>query len=470
MPIRWKLSLWYSGVFLGIITIFCSYLYLVFTHRETNQLDAYIKEKAIEVQQSIKVVDQFPLPVQKFVLPDIDVFSSSGIFLQVINQQGRVVSRSESLGGQSLPISDTAVQRIINNKDFYETKHVHNHPLRIYYLPLVAGNQWIGLLQVGASLHGLNQSLANLKLLLAIGALSAATLSAIIGWFLSRKSLEPIQRIIETTSAIQQEGALEQRIIDDGSRDEIGQLSLHINLMLEKIEFMYRELEESFETQRRFVADASHELRTPLTSIKGNMDFMKKLYTEKEMVSTEAMDDMIDEIERMTRIISNLLALARSDAGLPILMDEIPLRSWLEEWLDEIRGMATERVQFHYDSFDILEGVKIRGNRDFLKQILLVFFHNAFKFTHSGYVHLGFTLDADQVWFVIEDTGIGIPQQDMQQIFERFYRGENARAYPGTGLGLAIAKTLTEKHGGTIQFVSERNKGTKIELLLPTVS
>lgn len=467
MPIRVKLSLWYSGVFLLIITLFSTYIYLFFTHREISQFDAGLQDKAQEIHQSIQVIDMYPFPMQNLVLPNIDVFGTPEIFLQVVDRSGHIISRSESLASQSLPISRSAWQEVTSKKDYYETKNVHGTSIRMYYLPLLANGKFIGVLEVASPLLTLNHSLSNLRLLLAIGAILAATLSALIGWFLAKKSLDPIHRIIETTSAIEQEGTLDRRISYTGPLDEIGMLSKHINSMMEKIESMYLELEESYDAQRRFVADASHELRTPLTSIRGNLDFIRKQYAEKGDFSMEAMEDVAEEIERVSRMVHNLLALARADAGYKIPMEDIHLGEWLKDFVAKVESMVPSGVDFSHDSFDMLNGIFIKGNRDFIKQILVILLENAFKYTKSGSVVLYFTTEPDLVKFIVKDTGLGIPAKDLTHVFNRFYRGENARSFAGTGLGLSIAKWIADKHGGTLQIHSEVGVGTTVTLILP---
>ncbi|MBP1933433.1 sensor histidine kinase [Ammoniphilus resinae] len=469
MPIRLKLALWYSGVFLIIITLFCTFIYLFFTHREMNQIDNHLSERAIEVHHSIKLIDIYPFPIQSLVLPNIDVFSSPEILLQIVDPKGNVLSRSNSLGNQTLPISKRAIEEIRQNKDYYETSQVHGYQFRIYYLPLISGEKLIGVLEVAGSLKNIQRSMTNLQWLLAIGAVLTATFSAIIGWFLAGKSLNPIHKIIQTTKEIEKEGRLERRISYQGPMDEIGLLSGQINSMMEKIETMYRELEESYETQRRFVADASHELRTPLTSIRGNMEFLRMLYLEKGELSMDAMEDIIEEIERVSRMIHNLLALARADAGYKMQMEEIELKDWVSEWINQVTLLSTDTVPFLHDPLAQLEGVSIRGNRDFLQQVFLILFENAFKYTKVGSVGLHFTTTEQNVIFTVQDTGVGIPTEELDLVFRRFHRGANARKFPGTGLGLSIAKWVVEKHGGTIEIQSILDQGTKVSVTLPRI-
>jgi len=467
MPIRLKLSLWYSGVSLLIMTLFCSYLYLFFTHREISQIDDHLAQRADEVHQAIRVIDAYPFPMQSLVLPNIDVFSSAEVFLQIVDPHGRVLSRSESLGQYTLPISKKAIAQMNKKETYFETKEVKKALLRVHYVPLLSGNRLIGILQVAESLYSFQRSLTTLRWLLVFGALSITTISALVGWFLSRKALQPIHRIIETTASIEQNGTLEQRIPYSGPNDEIGELSKQINQMMEKIERMYKELEESYESGRRFVADASHELRTPLTSIRGNMDYLRKLYLEKGIFSLEATDDIIEELERLSRMVHHLLALARADAGYKVQMDSLEVKELAEEWISYGKKTASEWVPFYHDPVESLAGLKINGNADFLKQVFVILLENAFKYTETGSVSFGFQIEPETLHFRIIDTGIGISEQDLPYVFERFYRSTNARGYQGTGLGLSIAKWIIDKHDGSIVITSTPGQGTTIQVTLP---
>lgn len=467
MPIRLKLSLWYSGVSLLIMTLFCTYLYLFFTHREMGQIDQHLSERGKEVHQSIKIIDAFPLPMQRLVLPDIDVFSTAEVFLQIVNPQGLILSRSDSLGEYTLPISKQALSQMAKKEVYFETKEVQNTLVRIYYLPLHADNQFVGILQVAESLYSFQRSLETLRWLLALGALSITTISALIGWFLSKKALQPIHRIIETTASIEQNGALNQRINYAGPNDEIGRLSTQINQMLEKVEDMYNVLQESYEAQRRFVADASHELRTPLTSIRGNMDYLRKLYLEKGVFSIEATDDIIEELERVSRMVHYLLALARADAGYKVQMDDFELKSLAEDVIDQTQRLASYSVTFYHEPTDLLDSLKLKGNRDFLRQVFLILLENAFKYTPNGQVSLLFRSEPESIKFIVQDTGIGISEEDLVHLFDRFYRGSNVRQIQGTGLGLSIAKWIIDKHNGSIAIQSKLGQGTRIEVTLP---
>ncbi|RKD25722.1 hypothetical protein BEP19_01915 [Ammoniphilus oxalaticus] len=471
MPIRLKLALWYSGVSFLIMSLFCSYLYLFFTHREVGQIDAHLMERAQEVRNSITFIDAYPFPMQRLVLPDIDVFASAEVFLQIVDRHGNPLSRSDTLGGHTLPISERALGQMVKRETYFETKRVHQTLLRIFYEPLYVKRELVGILQVAESLYSFQRAQATLKWLLAIGALTITAISAAVGWFLAGKALQPIHRIIDTTALIERTGALRQRIDYTGPPDEIGELSTQINQMMDKIENMYSELEEAYDAQRRFVADASHELRTPLTSIRGNMDYLRKLYLEQNVFSVEAADDIIEELERISRMVHDLLALARADAGYKVPIESLPARELATDWIELGQRLANGgTVAFARDSLEKLDGITIRGNRDFLRQVFLIILENAFKYTEQGSVCLSFqTRKADnQVSFTVTDSGIGIPAEDLPRLFDRFYRGTRARNYQGTGLGLSIAKWIIDRHAGTIEISSQAGQGATVIVTLPS--
>lgn len=469
MPIRLKLSLWYSGVSLLIMSFFCSYLYLFFTHREMDQIDEHLTQRGEEVHQAIGVgyIDVYPFPMQSLVLPDIDAFSSPEVFLQIVDPRGGILSRSDSLGEHTLPINKQAMQQMGKKEAYFETTDINKASLRIFYMPLIYKNRLIGVLQVAESLYSFERSLDTLRWLLVFGALTITTISAVVGWLLSKKALQPIHRIIETTASIEQNGALEQRIPYSGPNDEIGELSKQINQMMDKIEVMYKELEEAYDSQRRFVADASHELRTPLTSIRGNMDYLRKLYLEKGVFSIEATDDIIEELERVSRMVHQLLALARADAGYTVQMEPLNAKTMALEWISLGQRLESEQTSFRYDPVADLERIAVKGNLDFLKQVFLIVLENAFKYTNKGFVSISFKIQPTTIGFIVQDTGIGISQDDLPYVFHRFFRAANARSYQGTGLGLSIASWIITKHEGEIDIKSTPGQGTTIEITLP---
>jgi signal transduction histidine kinase len=240
----------------------------------------------------------------------------------------------------------------------------------------------------------------------------------------------------------------------------VGQLASTFNDMLARLQSAYEKLEASYTAQRRFVADASHELRTPLTTIRGNVELLQKMGDEDPEVRAEALQDIKSEAERMCRLINDLLALARADAGQQPEKHPVALAPLLQEIFRQAQ-LLKGQVNFEHDDPEMLGEAKLLANADYLKQLFLILLDNAFKFTPpGGTVKFSFHQAGNSLSFAIEDTGQGISPEDLPHIFERFYQANKTRGGQGTGLGLAIAKWIMEIHGGEIKVKSEPGRGS----------
>jgi signal transduction histidine kinase len=245
---------------------------------------------------------------------------------------------------------------------------------------------------------------------------------------------------------------------DPGRRDEIGNLTMVLNRNLER-------LERLFHARQRFLADVSHELRTPLTTIRGNVDLMRRIGE----ADPEILDVVQEELERMTRLVGDLMLLARADTGgLPIQRQSVELDTLFLDVYRQVRSIDHD-VQITVEEVD---QVGVLGDSDRLKQLILNLVDNAIKYTPpGGKVMMSLSKEDGRSELVVKDTGIGIPAEDLPHIFDRFYRVDKARTrvQGGSGLGLSIAKWIVEAHNGRIEVESEVGKGTTFRVYLPVL-
>lgn len=474
MPIRWKITLWYSSILTLILLVVGVFLYLFFAQKEASEFDDKLQTTSSEVIRSITVENNpFRFPYQtQFVLPNMDIFSTSNTFLQAVDTNGRIIDRSASLGKNNLPISKKILNEVARGQSGYDTVTIHNTKMRIYTSPIMDNNKIYGILQVAGTLEQIERSLANLRLILMIVFSFTILIVGAAAWLLAKQVLRPIDQLIKTTSEIEKGQDLKRRIEYNGPADEMGQLIEQSNHMFARLDKVYEDLDESYQMQKRFVSDASHELRTPLTSIKGNIDFLKKIYREKPELIAEIVEEVSSETDRMTRLINNLLSLARADAGYQMKFEPVLLRPLVDEVLPYFEHLKPE-IEFQVYHVDQLTDVIVEGNRDYLIQLFYILLENAFKYTNHGSItirfelhHIG-NLQQKELKITISDTGIGIPESDSTHVFERFYRADNTDEIKGTGLGLPIAKWIMEQHHGSITLNSESGKGTTFTILLP---
>jgi two-component system, OmpR family, sensor kinase len=235
-------------------------------------------------------------------------------------------------------------------------------------------------------------------------------------------------------------------------------------VLIEAFNATLERLEQLFNMQRRFLADVSHELRTPLTVIKGNVGLVRKYGVDEESLSS-----IENEVDRLTRMVGDLLLLAQAEAGaVPFDMATVQLDTILLEVFQQMHVLAGERVRLQLTEID---QIPVNGDHDRLKQVLVNLVGNAIQYTPpGGQVTLSLVRDEKQACLTVSDTGPGIPDEDLPHIFERFYRGEKSRTRNksgGFGLGLSIAFWIVRNHGGTIEVESHEGQGTTFRVLLP---
>lgn len=388
-----------------------------------------------------------------------------GRWTQIRNADGTVTSRTPDLGEATLPLSDAGLRAVQSGKTWTESAQVDDEQLLIYSQPVLVQERLVRIVQVAVPLTEREQSLAALRLIFLIADGLVILAAFAIGWWLAGVTLRPIHQITHTAQAIGAERSFSRRVAHTGPNDEIGQLATTFNTMLTELESAYRQLEQSLQLQRRFVADASHELRTPLTTVRGNIELLRNELNIDAGERAEILADTKDEVERLIRLVHQLLTLARVDAGRPLRRDEISIKPLIEEACRQAKLIAPQKSI----GCDGLVDATVLGDHDALKQVLLILLDNAMVHTpaHATATVTNQIID-QRVAIQIRDTGAGIPPDQLAHIFERFYRGDASRTGAGTGLGLAIAKELIQAQGGAIAVESQVGQGSVFTITLPT--
>jgi two-component system sensor histidine kinase ArlS len=286
-------------------------------------------------------------------------------------------------------------------------------------------------------------------------------------WFVAGFILTPLRQLLQSTTSLANLDIRQRLDVEPSEPTETMELRRAFNKLLNR-------LEESLNIQCQFVADASHELRTPLTSIQG---YTKLLLRRGQSIDTnllaEALQTISDESGRLIRLVSDLLQLARADAGQAIISQQeiIDLRDVLSSVEDTVTVIAPEQIEVQFIVSQT--PVWVYADADRLKQVFLNLTNNAIKATQAGgKVTVTLRSSNNQAIVRVIDTGIGIAPADQQRIFDRFYRVERSRTRSrlyggGTGLGLAIALTIIRAHKGSIELESELNKGSTFTVRIP---
>ncbi len=390
----------------------------------------------------------------------LDVFAAPDVFLQIVDPRGVPLAGSGNLGDRVLPLDDRMrAGQVVEHR-------VGGRPLFLTAAPL-PGNATIIVARSPVTIYG---ALRQLRRLLTGVVGAALLLAAGAGWIVARAALRPVERVAAAAESVTRGRDLGQRVAYAGPPDELGRLAGTFNTMLGELERAYRQLDESNQRLRQFLADYAHELRTPLTLITSNLDLLARVGPNDPAFSAQALADIRGEAGRMARLITQLLVLGRADAGAQITRIPMLLGEVVGDVCRQAQTMA-EGIQFTSAVADAVGGAVIEGHPDYLKQLLLILVDNACKYTRPpGEVRVEAAIEDGRVRLSVSDTGSGIDSGDLPHIFDRFYRGKNAGGVTGTGLGLAIARWVAEQHGGTIEVDSAPGRGSRFSVVLPVTT
>ncbi|MCQ4086889.1 cell wall metabolism sensor histidine kinase WalK [Saccharibacillus sp. JS10] len=479
MSIRLRLTAWYSGILALTLLMFSGIIYtFVYYNTYQNTYDTWQSRIREQIRQSI-VVDQTGRVTSDINMANLLKTIDSRLYVQIYDYRTRTLKQSTNMAFVSPTFKFNVPELDEINQDFSRI-YTESRPYLMYQQVLSTGNGDPVLLQIAASTEEAENLLSDLRFILLMGSLSTLILAFTLGLFLARKSMAPIGKVIEAANAVQTSSDLSVRIDYTGPQDEVGQLISTVNRMLGRTEHFYKDLEESYRAQRRFVSDASHELRTPLTTIRGNTDLLKKIWTmdgassrlseeDLKQMSVEAIGDIADESERMSRLIGDMLSLARADAGQTMQKEWLELGPLVEDVVRRAQFLP-HQAEWAPGDLSALDGIAVIGNKDYLQQMLFIFIENSFKYTTEGQVSLDIVVYRQQVGIRVKDSGIGMDKDEVPHIFERFYRADESRGKtPGTGLGLSIAKWIIDEHQGSVEVVTVKGEGSTFIIWLPAL-
>ncbi len=453
MNLQARLTLLYTSLVGGVLLLFGASVYALLGVLLVRQVDATLIRTAQDLIASIQVDAVGGVNVVS--LPNLDF--TANVFVQVWSPDGRLEEHSPNLGELKRPLDPAGLQTTRP-----VLRHVHMGPahLRVLTVPLQVSGRPIAVLQVATLLNGVEQARRVLLTALAAALLLAVGLAVLVGGWAIRREMAPLEEATRIAQAITATGDPSRRIPLPARHegDEIGTLIAAFNDTLAR-------LEHQFEVQRRFLADVGHELRTPLTVIKGNAQLMRRM----GQADPEALSSIEQEADRLTRLVEELIFLVQAETGhLSLRLSPVPLDELVLEVAQQARILAIEKPHLHLQ-IQPLEPAWVCGDRDRLKQMILNLVSNAIKYTpDGGRVRLGLAPTDGQVVLEVEDTGPGIPAEDLPYIFERFYRTDRARKRgKGFGLGLSIAYWIVQRHQGTIEVSSSPGQGTCFTVRLP---
>ncbi len=450
ISLRLRLTLLYGALVLLVLLGFTAFAYLEVRDALYAGVDTTLENRAAQLVAVTTLTNegvQFQMDGAPVGLGDGDVF--------VFDRHGRLLEPRHIVPSGVQP--DTGAVRRAMAGAAGLTSAPDN--LRLYTAPVRddAGRPFI--IQVAGPREGADATLGRVLTALLLAVPILVLVSGAGGAFLAGRALRPIDRITRTARRIGA-GDLHERLDLPPRDDEVGRLASTFDAMLDR-------LEETFSRQRQFTADASHELRTPLTVLQGEVEIALRRRRAPEAYEA-TLGTVQEQVNHMTSIVEDLLTLARADSGHVELsreivdLDDVLRRAAMQsEGLFTIKGL---RLVLHIEP-----GILVIGDPGHLTQLVTNLLGNAARYTDEGGAEIALHSGDGQAYLIVRDTGVGIPPEHLQRIFERFYRVDKARsrAAGGSGLGLAIARYVVEAHGGTISAESMVGQGSVFRVTLP---
>lgn len=457
--IRFRLTLWYSvAFFIGTAIVFAVFYFIA------KQTLLYHTDRAItaHAETLVKIVtDEQPSMVKGVFNQGIisQQFSEMpGMLVLITDSDGKITASSQT-GAENNPIIKDLIEKSTNIiKPTFVERHIGSTTLRIGVYPMEKDGNITGLIFMGDPVEAIYRSLNALLFTLAIVYILFSIPTIIGSYFLAKSAMRPINKISTELKNITSQDLNKQVEIPETS-DEIAELANTFNGLLKR-------LHEAFVRERQFIGDVAHELKTPVATLKGGIEVtMSKNRTNEEY--KKAFDETLIDVNRLSITIKNILDLAWIGADKINLEDN---NFDLSGAMKELQEIAVKlALQKHITLKGEIEPmVTVGGSEDKVSRAVLNIIDNAIKYTpNGGTITISLKKKLGNAVVEVKDTGVGIPDKELEHIFERFYRGSKVAKTIGSGLGLAIAQGIIKAHNGDIKVSSKIGKGTSVIITLP---
>jgi two-component system, OmpR family, sensor kinase len=462
LPIRWRLTLFIALAMGAILLVLGVALFMFLSEAQLSTVEDLAESRAEEVADIIR-------SGQTLQADDVKELTLDGVFVIIRNGEGKVLYDPLNL------TKSGAEDRVVWMKALVDRGHHASGriefsrgdtPDYIYAVRVRTPQGRARVVEAGKSYKTALEDIREISVILAAGIGVALLLSIGGAYLLAGTALRPVEAVTATAREMG-ERDLGKRLPVANPKDEIGRLTTTINGMLARLDAAFRRLEETLSRQRRFAADASHELRTPLTSISGHARMLDEWALEGDkQTARRSVGTIRREAGKMRGLVESLLTLTRGDEGAPMEVGRYDLGAVGKEATETARAAADGRVSVEFVSNK--HEVTATFDRERVMQVASILLDNAVKYTPDGGSVTASVEEVDgSVALAVSDTGIGISEDQMPLIFERFHRADPSRSEGGAGLGLSIARQIAESHGGQIRAESTPGKGSTFTLLLP---
>ena len=450
-----RLTLWYTLVSSGLFLAAVAFIYLLTSSALLDQVDDDLEEDILEFSfiLGIRGLDELWSELSLEAQAD----GSEQVLFRLYSSDGELLrTTDDGLWADYVPASE--LRRDSSSLPHIESVHLldHEYPARTIVAAIGSGESEY-VMQITETLEERANVLATFRITSLVALPILFLFSLLAGLFMSRKSLAGVQQVTDTAINISN-GALGERVELFDQGEEIDRLAATFNSMLDKIQLLIRGMREMND-------NIAHDLKSPLARIRGIAETTLTGNQTSEHYQQLA-GSTIEECDRLLHLINTMLDLAETEAGLAPSMEVLDLSKLIEDACDLYQPVAAQNgLQFNCT---VSAHISINGNKQFLQRLISNLLDNAIKYTPSGgSINIAQEVAGSDVLIQIADTGMGISQDDLPNIFERFYRCDQSRSKPGTGLGLCLALAIAKAHWGNISVKSTVSKGTLFTVSLP---
>lgn len=450
-----RLTFWYALVFTVSSLVAFAVFYVIISNVVKEHTDQAMLKEMAESVSILKSRGEDSFQHEMNFEAESEGFGD--IFFRLLDPAGGEIAATNMTAWKGVGVNESALARVAAGEGpVFETVSVPGKPYeaRIIYGILESGR----IIQIGVSLEDDARFLETFRAVFVPGILIIMALSTLIGWFVAARALTGVKDVTRTALDIS-EGAFEKRVQVRARGDEVEQLAVAFNRMLDRIHELVRGL-------REVTDDIAHDLRTPIARIRGLAEAELNAGKDGEE-SNRLAADTVEECDNLLQMINTMLEISEIEAGIRVMpRTGVDLAQVIGEAVELFRPIADEKgirlVSHTPDRFPI------RGSVHGLQRIVVNLLDNAIKYTPAGgTVSVSLREDREQVDLIVQDTGVGISEEDLSLVFNRLYRCDSSRSQPGFGLGLSLASAVARAHGGHIAAASRPGQGSTFTITLP---
>jgi signal transduction histidine kinase len=464
VSIRARITLFGLAVVLAVLFCFSGGLFGLLTLGLPGQQDKQLAQRADQALGQLRTAPAADFAAHQ-PLVVIDPATDDEIFLVVLDATGTPIAYT---GGHRPGVPDSLLESARRNGSAKATVMVDGTPVRVAVKPWQRADLGTsGFVVAAQPLRRRMADLGGTVVFFFISGVIALIAAALAIWLVTRRALRPLRQLTATADEIGRSPDRSRRLPPAARRDDLGRLTESFNGMLDRLEQAHRHTAQALAAQQRFVADASHELRTPLTTIRNNAGFLRAHPDAESADRLAALEDLDAEAVRMSRLIEDLLTLARADGGTPLRPSTVDIGELAHETCRKAGAQHPDRTIHCAGPPTVL-----RADADALTRLLWILLDNAVKHTaEGGRIWVAVTSRGpDAATLEVADDGEGIPPGEEQRIFARFHQADAAREAGGAGLGLSIAAWIAVAHQGTISASNNERGGATFTVRLSSVS